>query len=315
MNGECGKNPKMMLDNCAVSCDGRFQPTQSQINVYEQQQKSERANKLTVCVANKSSKLKTKKDTNQTNYNNSLNKINNDKVSKVNKINKKIQNEIDRLNNLKTEQENKREKELLKEIEDLYQKIRQGKLPGDNIKAQLLELETNKKNEIQAMNTQIEIQISTLNNTKTQMDANYMNEERQINPTCAAEKVQTKSFAFGGSSGSNNELLCDQNTFVTEIFGRSGDAIDQLGIKCSNNKQMSAGGNGGNVFNIPSPNGFNKIDVKTGKYVNNIKVGNNSFGKSQGNNHTISCKQNEKIVGFNVRAGSLIDNIQVVCEN
>ena len=174
-------------------------------------------------------------------------------------------------------------------------------------------------NQIQAMNVQIQNEINRLNNMKKQLDASYMNEEKQINPTCQAEKVRTNSLAFGGSGGSYKELLCNNNTFVTEIFGRSGDAIDQLGIKCSDGKQrMSAGGKGGKEFNNSSSNGFNKVDVKTGKtgkYVNNIKVLNNSVGGSEGINHTISCKQNEKIVGFNVRAGSLIDNIQVVCEN
>lgn len=123
----------------------------------------------------------------------------------------------------------------------------------------------------------------------------------------------------GGGGGEYHKLLCPEGSFVNEFYGGAGAAVDRIGIKCSLGQDLGErGGGGGGPFKSFSDVGFNKIHVKSGSMVDSIqffaknapkeRVGG---GGGQGP-HDLNCGDG-LIMGINVRAGSMIDRIGVIC--
>jgi hypothetical protein len=79
--------------------------------------------------------------------------------------------------------------------------------------------------------------------------------------------------------------------------------------------KVSAGGGGGNQNQVRNSSGFNKLKVRHGDLIDNVSffMNNQQIGGG-GNESTLECGQG-KIVGFDVRSGSLIDRIGLICEN
>ena len=297
-------------------------PTPAQQLAHQQAQERKHQIAINNCNIKKSDELRRKNVESKQKYINDSANLNNQKTSDLKKNNGVVEKEIELLNKQKNEQEKQNEIQFKKDIEALYQKIAIGKQSEEKFKGDFLNINNKKKQQDILIEDTIKKAIMDLNTMQANLEKKYVKEESEIKEKCVNEKVRTNSLNFGGSGGTSQVLLCNNNTFVTEIFGKAGQSIDQLGIGCSDGRQrMFVGGTGGNSFSKLSPNGFNKIGVKTNSIVNNIKVypysgpQQNPVGGSQGVDNTISCKQNEKIVGFNVRAGNMIDNIQVVCEN
>jgi hypothetical protein len=121
----------------------------------------------------------------------------------------------------------------------------------------------------------------------------------------------------GGNGGGPHELICPEGSFVKEFYGASGSLIDRIGVKCSNNSDLgSHGGKGGSPFSVVSDDGFNKLQVKSGALVDNIKFFANNVEKGArggggGDPHELNC--DGKIMGLKVRSGDLLDRIGVVC--
>ena len=130
---------------------------------------------------------------------------------------------------------------------------------------------------------------------------------------------ESDSGCCGGESGEPHELFCPEGSFVKEFYGGSGAVIDRIGFKCSNGSDLGTrGGGGGAPFSVMSDDGFNKIHVKSGSFVDNIKFFANdqekgAYGGGGGSGpHDLNCP-NGKIMGLKLRTGGLVDRIQVIC--
>lgn len=153
-------------------------------------------------------------------------------------------------------------------------------------------------------------------------------DEKKVEAPPAEKKVEAppkiwkksgETQAAGGGGGEPSSLICKENTFVTEFNGGSGAVIDRIGVKCSDGTILGpAGGGGGGPFSVQNLNGFDKLVVKTGGLVDNIRFFNNNteLGTAGGGGGSgpidLACNGG-RIMGLNTRAGSLLDNIQVVC--
>ncbi len=117
--------------------------------------------------------------------------------------------------------------------------------------------------------------------------------------------------------------------YVTDIYGRSGDVIDNLGMKCSDGTDLGTiGGAGGNPFAIRNADGFSTINVLPG----NTMLNRNSYAYTlhqiaaiadddttirTGNNpapgQILTCPSGQKIVGFAGRSRQYVDSLTVLC--
>jgi hypothetical protein len=132
-------------------------------------------------------------------------------------------------------------------------------------------------------------------------------------------KRTNETDSSGSNTGTSREIVCDEGSYVSEIFGRTGAWFDKIGIKCSNNKTLdSYGGDGGTPFSLVSDSGFNKITVNSGDVVNNIKffvnnVEKASYGNGGGKDtKDLSCDDG-KIMGLKLNTDTYVNKIQVVC--
>ena len=87
----------------------------------------------------------------------------------------------------------------------------------------------------------------------------------------------TDSPQFGGSGGDRFELACGDNGYVTAISGNYGTYINRLNLTCSNNITIGRGGTGepGSVntpFNLACPAGFSTFGVRAGELVDKLQV-------------------------------------------
>ena len=110
---------------------------------------------------------------------------------------------------------------------------------------------------------------------------------------------------------------CPNNTYLTQISGKSGGWMDQVTLKCSDNStQSSFGGTGGNAWTtLTSANGFSSIDTtstQNNAYIQNLVAKNNtgtvvgSGGNAIGgaNPRTVSCPSGQVIYGLDVDVGA-----------
>jgi hypothetical protein len=135
-------------------------------------------------------------------------------------------------------------------------------------------------------------------------------------------KISSVSSLFGGSGGGYFEKFCDPGMYVTTIYGRGGSHIDSVGIKCGNNndKGTHGGTGGGNAFSKTCGNGFSSVRYGYNSVVGSLwakcAYDNNeqtlNVGEANQWAETV-CPAGQVMIGFKVRSGSLIDNLEFVC--
>lgn len=149
------------------------------------------------------------------------------------------------------------------------------------------------------------------------------------------------SLGFGGQGGSNEGTFKCREGKIVKIYGRSGQYIDSIGATCSDgsvssplmktviNKNVRAdsqaggnvvGGNGGAPFKFESPSGFWAMNYQAGRFVDGITPISNdedktrTFGGSGGQQGTFICPDGQNIVGFKVKWGEFVDNLEPLCK-
>ncbi len=132
--------------------------------------------------------------------------------------------------------------------------------------------------------------------------------------------IESDPNCCGGDGGAPYEVICPEGTFVNQFYGGASGVIDRIGIRCSDGKTLGPHGGGGGVpFTIDSNSGFNKLKVKSGLLVDNITFVNTQGadigvvgGGGGGGPIDLNCGDG-KIMGLKLKAGGLLDRIQIVC--
>ena len=129
------------------------------------------------------------------------------------------------------------------------------------------------------------------------------------------------SSSFGTNYGLHFKSVCPPGSYVTEFYGANGSIIDNIGIKCSNGKDLgSYGGNGGSYFQSKSPDGFSKIKIeKTSDTIKSLQFYNNqgsvntagTFSSNTANQKNLCCPN--KIVGIYGNRDSYVRQLGIVC--
>ena len=134
---------------------------------------------------------------------------------------------------------------------------------------------------------------------------------------------------YGGLGGTNNftYFTCPPGEKVTRIFGRAGDWVNQISMKCDNGHILGPVGSqsGGNrVTGSDCLEGYQGLAITSGSFVGKIDatcsrpLGSISFGTAtssygSGSIDQTVCERNEKIIGFYSRSGDYVDAMNVVC--
>jgi hypothetical protein len=129
---------------------------------------------------------------------------------------------------------------------------------------------------------------------------------------------ETDPNCCGGGGGGAREMICPEGAYVKSFYGGAGTYVDRIGLRCSNGLNFGPfGGGGGAPYDVSAESGFNKLGVKTGSLVDNIRFFSDnreirSVGGGGGGPNELNCGDG-KIMGLKVRTGSLVDRIQAVC--
>lgn len=125
---------------------------------------------------------------------------------------------------------------------------------------------------------------------------------------------------FGGYGGSHETTFQCRSGKVIEIYGYAGDYLNKIGAICSDESFIDpVGGAGGNHFDSYSESGFAGMEFRADWFVDainpvsNAKKENKFFGGSGGKSGTFMCPRGESIIGFKVRYGEFIDNLEPLC--
>lgn len=135
---------------------------------------------------------------------------------------------------------------------------------------------------------------------------------------------ETTADCCGGNGGGPHELICPSGSFVTDFHGNASWVVNNLGLKCSDDKKthwgaMGGNGFGGTSFSVSSASGFRRLGVRTGSQVDKIQFydDNNALklavGGDGGKPYDLDCGKDAKIVGLKLRTGAMVDRIQLVC--
>ena len=87
--------------------------------------------------------------------------------------------------------------------------------------------------------------------------------------------------SFGGKSGKYFLFTCinDTKSYINQINIRSGNRIDGIEVKCTNNKSIKVGGNGGKLNELPvKQDGYKDLQVKSGTEIDKIIIVGKEFG-------------------------------------
>jgi len=127
--------------------------------------------------------------------------------------------------------------------------------------------------------------------------------------TVYVKKLRTKfTKAYGGNGGNPVNSYCAAGKYINYWKIRSGAKVDQLRGRCSDGKWLkSAGGNGGGQWKGRA--NTQKISVRSGTLIDKF----NGRGGNGGGRHTLDCGTGFKISGYKMRAGSLVDKVQLQC--
>lgn len=146
-------------------------------------------------------------------------------------------------------------------------------------------------------------------------------------------KVTTRYDVGTRDGPAQSNLVCPEGAFITDVYGKSTEFLDNFGAKCSDGTDLGAAGSGrGEPYTITSDSGFSKIQasnptsgwgLRTVSFFNEgVKLNENPLGYTQGGElYFTDCKNTEtggaasgKIVGFKLGHGDAIERIQLVCE-
>ncbi len=147
---------------------------------------------------------------------------------------------------------------------------------------------------------------------------------------CGTEPCWSKTESLGGTGGKEFEYNCPAGEYVNEISYRSGDGLDSIGVKCTNNKNAATnavsnlyGGSGGNPGSFNFPEGIGSFYVTGNSLVGNITPGTElspnttkggkAVGVFAGSTKQLSCPANSKIAGIYGKSGSLVDMLGFNC--
>jgi hypothetical protein len=98
------------------------------------------------------------------------------------------------------------------------------------------------------------------------------------------------SIGFGGGGGSANpSFVCPANQSIIGIRGASGSLVDRIGVVCGD---------------VTNPDPFSSADGQSPVW-----------GGGGGNFFDDRCGVGRLVDSFNVRSGSLLDNLQAICVN
>lgn len=107
--------------------------------------------------------------------------------------------------------------------------------------------------------------------------------------------------AFGARS-------CPDGEIINRIYGGAGDNLDRVCASCSDGTDLGCvGGGGGGGYSYTGP--FTSISGRSGA-INDRLI---SSGGSGGNPYTSTCPSGKYIVGYQGRAGALVDKLGFIC--
>lgn len=131
---------------------------------------------------------------------------------------------------------------------------------------------------------------------------------------------------FGGTGGSISDKHCASN-YISMLYGRGGDALDQLGVKCGNDfwDAGNVGGSGGSYRELSCIGGFTSVKVTYGDFIGKVsaycKASNSyqSIGEArngQTNSYTGELRcigSNQVLVRAVISGGALVDRVTFYC--
>jgi|UniRef100_A0A6C0M157 hypothetical protein len=142
--------------------------------------------------------------------------------------------------------------------------------------------------------------------------------------TQSCTTVETNIAVAGNARETEFNFDCPSGSYITKLYGRSGDWQDAIGAKCSNNLDSGLkGGNTGNAYAIDCSDGFTAINMKTkffGPYVatiqptcGNIKL--SMLGTPAGiiENKDLACPQGYAIGRMFGHHGSYVNRLGFEC--
>lgn len=123
--------------------------------------------------------------------------------------------------------------------------------------------------------------------------------------------------SFGGKSGKYFLFTCDNDakSYINQMNIRSGNRIDGIEVKCTNNKSIKIGGNGGKLNELPvKQDGYKNLQVKSGAEIDKIIIDSKEFGGNGGGGpYILSCDNNGKIAGIYGKSGARLNNLGIIC--
>ena len=119
--------------------------------------------------------------------------------------------------------------------------------------------------------------------------------------------------AYGGNGGSAFRTSCPPGSYIKSLKASSGGKyVDNISGECSDGSFIKMLGTDlkgdGTSYTTYGP--FNKINVRTGEYVDNIF---GIVGGPGGISNTIQCNDDSSLVGLYGQSGSIIDKIGGIC--
>lgn len=116
---------------------------------------------------------------------------------------------------------------------------------------------------------------------------------------------------LGEWAGSPFDKTCS-GSYITSVYGGAGSYVDRVGVRCADGSDRgTAGGGGGNPYDVPCPGGFNGADVRAGWGVDqlNFKCGGaptQAIGGQGGNAGSFACPGNQVLMGISGMAGQYL---------
>jgi hypothetical protein len=105
--------------------------------------------------------------------------------------------------------------------------------------------------------------------------------------TYAGESLANASFGGNGGSNWNDAFICPLGQGVVGIYGASGSKVDRIGVVCSD---------------VTHPDPFSSANTYSP-----------TWGGNGGGFFDDRCGAETLMGSFNVRSGSLVDNLQLIC--
>uniref|UniRef100_A0A6C0LZB8 Spondin-like TSP1 domain-containing protein n=1 Tax=viral metagenome TaxID=1070528 RepID=A0A6C0LZB8_9ZZZZ len=80
---------------------------------------------------------------------------------------------------------------------------------------------------------------------------------------CNTQECPSVKSEIGNARGTEFNFACPSGSYITNLYGRSGNWQDAIGAKCSNNQDSGLkGGSGGGIYGIDCSSGFTAMNMK-----------------------------------------------------